>query len=303
MLSVISYRLSVFASLVIRHLSLLLLLVLPFASCDIIEAPFTEKNDDGQPTTVNPQKVLLIDFTGHTCKSCPKAHKAINQLTGLYGSRLVPVEFHLGYFAKPMTSGKFTTDFRTPEGTLLESYFDFVSFPTGTVQTLDKDQLQPYASWSSAVSADILGDSPVKIEIFPVYLPGLRTITPEIRITSLEAVEGPLNLAVYLVEDGIVDWQKDEDFDPMDIPDYVHNHVFRTSLNGLWGEPVGTPSGMVKGNIFERDYSKVPDAGWRVEKCSIIAFVYRTATRQVVQAEQQGFTQRPKSIHAKAAKK
>jgi len=122
------------------------LVVFLFATCDIVEAPFLENHDPGGGVTENPQKVLLFDFTGHTCKSCPKAHKSIDQLKQLYGKQLVPVAFHLGYFAKPLTGEKFSTDYRTPEGALLEKHFDFVAFPTGTVQTLANDQLQPYSA-------------------------------------------------------------------------------------------------------------------------------------------------------------
>ncbi len=259
------------------------------AGCDYIDAPYMETNDHEHDTTANPQKVLLFDFTGHTCKSCPKAHKAIDQLKELYGDRLVPIAFHLGYFAKPLTTGKFTTDFRTSEGTLLESHFDFVSFPTGTVQTLNPDQLQPYASWSSLISAGINGDSPVKISITPVYLEGLHAIKPAIRISAPEAVSGLLSLAVYVVEDSIVDWQKDEDFDPMDIPDYVHNHVFRTSLNGLWGQHLGTADGLAKGFVYETEFSKVLNHAWKVENCAIIAFVYREDTKKIIQVEMKSF--------------
>ncbi len=272
----------------IKNISLFLAFIL-IMSCDIIEEPFMEKNDDGQMTTENPQKVLLFDFTGHTCKSCPKAHKSIEQMQGLFGSRIVPIAFHLGYFAKPMTSGKFTTDFRTPEGALLEKYFDFVSFPIGTVQTLNKDQLQPYASWPAAVSAKITGDAPVKIEIDPEYLAGLSAIAGHIHVTALQAVSGQLNLAVYLVEDSIVDWQKDEDFDPMDIPNYVHNNVFRTSLTGLWGQPVGNADGLAKGFTIQTQLSKLLNPAWKIQNCTLVAFVYREDTKEIVQVEWEGF--------------
>jgi hypothetical protein len=260
-------------------------LILFLGACDIVEAPYIEKHDDGGPVSDNPRKVLLLDLTGHTCKSCPKAHKTIEQLKELYGDRLAPVAFHMGYFAKPQSTGKFTTDFRTPEGTVLESYFECVSFPNGTVQTLSNESLQPYASWPAAVSEAITGDSPVKIEITPQYLPGLNALVPKIKITALETVTGPLKLAVYLVEDGIVDWQKDEDFDPMDIPDYVHNHVFRTSMCGVWGERVGNDDGMTKGYTVEPEYSKILDSAWNVGNCSLIAFVYHEDSKVVVQAE------------------
>lgn len=266
-----------------------LIILLLLFSCDIIEEPFMEKNDDGQVTTENPQKVLLIDFTGHTCKSCPKAHQSIEQLQGLFGGRIVPIAFHLGYFAKPMTSGKFTTDFRTPEGTLLEKYFDFVSFPIGTVQTLNKDQLQPYAAWPAAVSAGISGDAPIKIEIDPEYLAGLGAIAGHIHVTALQAVSGQVNLAVYLVEDSIVDWQKDEDFDPMDIPDYVHNNVFRTSLTGLWGQPVGNADGLAKGFTIETQLAKLLNPAWKIQNCTLVAFVYREDTKEIIQVECEGF--------------
>jgi hypothetical protein len=272
-------------SLVTRHLSLVFISAFLLASCDVIEAPFFEQTDIDTSVTANPQKVLLMDFTGHTCKSCPKAHKSIEQMSALYGDRLIPIAFHLGYFAKPLTTGKFTTDFRTEEGALLEKYFEFVSFPIGTVQTLDKNQLQPYASWPGLVSANITGDAPVKIEIIPEYLAGLNAMTPEVKITAVAPVTGSVNLAVYLIEDGIVDWQKDEDFDPMDIPDYVHNHVFRTSFNGLWGEPVGAATGIEKGFTKTVELSKVLAQGWRAENCRIIAFVYRNDTKEIIQAE------------------
>jgi hypothetical protein len=267
------------------QISRILLLLFLIASCDIIDAPFKENTDNGGPVTGNPIKILLLDFTGHTCKSCPKAHQTIENLKGLYGDRLIPVAFHLGYFARPLSSGKFTTDFRTPEGTLLEGYFDFISFPTGTVQSFSRERLEPYASWPASVATRIAGDSPLKIEIGTEYLPGLHALSAHITASAVNAVSGPLKLAVYLVEDGIIDWQKNEDLDPMDVPDYVHNHLFRTSLNGLWGEPFGTADGIVKGYQGMIHLSKNLDAGWKAENCVIIAFVYQAETMEVVQVE------------------
>jgi hypothetical protein len=261
------------------------LLVFLFASCDIVEPPFLEDHDQGGGVTENPQKVLLFDFTGHTCKSCPKAHKSIDQLKQLYGEKLVPVAFHLGYFARPLTSGKFATDFRTPEGVLLEEHFDFVAFPTGTVQTLANNQLQPYSAWPATISDNIEGDAPVKIGISHLHFSGNGTLTAEVTVTSLQTVPGAMSLAVYVVEDGIVDWQKDEDFDPMDIPDYVHNHVFRTSLSGVWGKRIGSDTGMQIGIIEKTEFSKLLNPAWKAENCTVVAFVYLDLTKRIVQVE------------------
>jgi len=262
-------------------LTLGLLLVLP--SCDYIEAPYTEKIDGGGEVTANPQNVLLLDFTGHTCKSCPKAHRTIEQLRTLYGDRVVPVAFHLGYFAKTQSGTRFTTDFRTPEGGLLEKYYEFVSFPIGTVQNISKEGLIQHGSWPSEVSAYMGDESPVKIDLKTSYLQGLHALTAKVDLTALAPVEGTLYLAAWVVQDSIIDWQKDEDFEDMDIPDYVHMHVFRTSFNGLWGEAMNAVPGVAKDFTFTRDLSVALKPEWKQENCRVVVVVYREEDKRVIQ--------------------
>jgi hypothetical protein len=263
-------------------------LVLLFAglavSCDIIEPPYTEKPLDNDTAVAAQRKVVLFDFTGHTCKSCPKAHRSIDQMLEIYGGRLIPIAFHLGYFAKPL-SGDFSTDFRTPEGAALENYFNFVAFPTGTVQNLRSDGLQTYSSWPATVAEELEVKTPLKITVVPEFVPGTLTLSAEIYIKADEAATGPLKYAVYLLEDGIVDWQKDEDADPMDVPDYVHNHVFRTSFSGVWGESVGDGNGLEKGVTFQSERTIVLDSAWNPDHCHIVSFVYRDDTKEIIQAE------------------
>ena len=83
-----------------------------FGTCDIIEGPFLEKRDfvDTTDEIIN-KNALILEFTGHTCKSCPKAHRTIDQLEELYGDRVISVAFHTGYFARTFSADKFTTDF------------------------------------------------------------------------------------------------------------------------------------------------------------------------------------------------
>ena len=272
------------ASRVTRHASrITLALALMLAGCDYIQAPFMEKTDDGGQTTDEVQRVLVIDFTGHTCKSCPKAHHTLGQLKDLYGDRVVPVAFHLGYFAKTQSGDKFTTDFRTPEGGLLEKYFEFVSFPIGTVQNIRTDGLIPHGTWPSAVGALMSEKAPIKIGVKTEYLAGLHGLTADVDITALEAVAGTLKVAVWVVENSITDWQKDEDFDPMDIPDYVHNHVFRTSMNGLWGETIGSAANLEKGFTFTKEFSVALKTGWKAGNCQVVVVVYREEGMEVVQ--------------------
>ena len=157
------------------------------ASCDVIQGPYLEDPDIVDPGGDEiPRNVLLLEFTGHTCKSCPKAHKTIDQIEELYGSRIVAVAFHTGYFARTFTGDKFTTDFRTPQGNEMESYFEFAVFPIGLVSSLDKNRLSSYSSWPSEAAALVEQEGALKISTsteydessgfpspFPVTLPSL----------------------------------------------------------------------------------------------------------------------------------
>jgi hypothetical protein len=258
-------------------------LLLGLSSCDYIEAPYTEKIDGGGEVTANQQNVLLLDFTGHTCKSCPKAHRTIDQLKTLYGDRVVPVAFHLGYFAKTQSGTKFTTDFRTPEGGLLEKYFEFVSFPIGTVQNISKEGLIQHGTWPSEVSAYMDGDAPIKLGIQTNYLQGLHAFTIQVDVKALAAVEGTLKMAAWVVQDSIIDWQKDEDLEDMDDPDYVHMHVFRTSFNGLWGETMNAVPGVAKDFTFAKELSVALKPEWKAEDCMVVVVVYREEDKRVMQ--------------------
>ncbi len=269
----------------ISHTFLILLFMVILAGCDIIEGPFLENTDDNGQALQNPQKVLVVEYTGHTCKSCPKAHKTVHILQDLYPGRVIPVAFHLGYFARTQTGDKFTTDFRTPEGGLLENYYEFNSFPTGTVQNLRSDGLIPHGQWPSAVLAFMDGNSPIKIEIDPDYLAGLNAVEMNIKATALAPVTGTLKITAYLLEDGVIDWQKDEDFDPMDIPDYEHMHVFRTSACGFWGQLLNDSTAVEKDFVFESTRYIMLQSNWQPANCSVVGIVYRDEDKQIIQVE------------------
>jgi hypothetical protein len=198
----------------------------------------------------------------------------------------VPVAFHLGYFARTLSGDKFNTDFRTPEGALLEKYYEFVSFPIGTVQNISKDGLIQHGSWPTEAAAYMYKESPVKIGVKVNYLAGLHAFSAKVDLTALDAIDGTLHMAAWVVQDSIIDWQKDEDFDPMDIQDYVHMHVFRTSFNGLWGETVNEVAGIAKDFTFTRDLSVALKPEWNAEHCHVVVVVYRGEDMKVVQVEQ-----------------
>ena len=79
-------------------------------------------------------------------------------------------------------------------------------------------------------------------------------------------VEGKLQ--VWLLEDGITALQL--------MPDgtantsYVHNHVLRAPVNGLWGEDFTIAEGKQK--TLQLTFQ--PDVAWNTQHLSVVAFVY-----------------------------
>jgi len=91
-----------------------------FQSCDKIDAPYLVKQECDNP---NPQqatrKVVLEEFTGHTCVNCPTASAVAHNLANIYEDQLVLISVHAGAYSEP-ESGDFSYDFRTSTGNELD---------------------------------------------------------------------------------------------------------------------------------------------------------------------------------------
>ena len=105
-------------------------------------------------------------------------------------------------------------------------------------------------------------------------------------MTSEVVVSRKLSLVAYVIEDGIVGWQFDYESNPQEIGNYVHNHVLRTSFNGVFGEEVKTDNAQLSaGDVIEKSYSKAVKSDWNIANCKVVAFVYDTDTKEILQAE------------------
>jgi len=254
-----------------------------FNACDVIEGPYLENPEIIDPGDDDiPRNVLILEFTGHTCKSCPKAHRTIDQLEELYGDRIVPVAFHTGYFARTYSGDKFHTDFRTEQGAEMEKYFEFAVFPIGMVGNLDKGRQSSYSSWPSEASVIIDQESPVILLTSSEYDTSSGEIEVTVGLINKSALEGDVQLAVYLVEDNIISWQKDEDRDPIDVEDYEHQHVFRTSAGSVWGDGLSESDCSANANVQLKKYMLM-DPAWIPENCTVVTILYENVSREVIQ--------------------
>ncbi|MDC0303402.1 Omp28 family outer membrane lipoprotein [Flavobacteriales bacterium] len=239
------------------------------------------------------RNVLIEDYTGHTCGNCPRAAEVIHDLEGTYGSRIIPIAIHVGFFADVQNNpdGSYSTNFKTQAGNQWNTEFgcSAVGLPTGLINRKQQGGQFPisYTAWTAEV-ANILDQEPdASLAIDIEYDESTRTVTADIDITAFNDLNsGPYNIIVCLTEDSIIDWQKD--YDPAltdeNLEDYMHMHALRTNFNGTWGNQVGSGN-ISAGSVIETSHSLVLDSEWIDHNCNVVAFIYQTGNKEVIQAD------------------
>lgn len=249
-----------------------------FVACDTIEENerYIEKE-----IVETKRNVLLEDFTGQNCPNCPQAHRVVNALKEQYGESVVAVSIHAGHFA--YEEGRFEPHFQTFKTEESNSYaelWDIPSYPSGIVNRVS-GPIQ-YQNWSTFVEDELQKDSKVNIETVALFNADSTEITITSSLKPLTDIEGHLQL--WITEDEIVSYQLDG---TTPVVDYVHDHVFRTSVNGFGGEEAA----LIK-NVFEtREHKISVQEKWNKKKLNIVVFVYNNSegVLQVVEADVMGF--------------
>jgi len=285
------------------YLSLGIFLVL--SSCDKIEPPFEKTVVDTTdvsgailyPDTSfdNQRRVLVEDYTGHTCGFCPEAGKTLDTLINLFGPRVVPIAVHAGNFAVPQPP-TYPTDFRNANSTELDNTFGNSSAgnPNGMVNRkgFPGGHILQYPTWNTAVSNALSQPPAAFLNIINRYSPTDRKVNTQIRINLQQSIAQDLALAIYLIEDSIVADQKDYSQANSHVTNYVHKHVLRTAFNGTFGEVVAT-NPVAAGAVVGRKYTITLDPSWRPEHCSVVAILFRKDNYEVIQASDRKIYKKP----------
>ena len=286
-----------------KNIITLLSFILIITSCDVVEGPYEIDTGGVTPTDTNTyvKKILIEDFTGHTCPNCPSAARELEGIHDLYGHQIIGIALHVstGFAAPWIGAGKFEYDFRTKWGTDWDDFFDISNsgLPRGMVNRMGYPNNHKLGKneWLSAVITELEKEIDFGINITGDY--GVITIDTEI----LNNTNGDYNLVVCLTESNIINWQKDGQ---VDNESYIHNHVLRSVLSD---ESLSNSSNYITGQLVEKtinynlsvleqfniDYSSnTADAGngnsggWNASNMSVIAYIYDNTTQEILQVEE-----------------
>ena len=291
-----------------------------FASCDYVSNPYPVKNGNISSDTstciatfptvsAHIKKVLLEDYTGHTCANCPRAARDIHAIDSTYPGKTVALAVHVGYglsgAAAPSPNfysaapGSFMDDYRTTIGNTYDGVFTIYNFglPGVMVNRTNYNattltHIRDYRFFTPYVDSIILHEtSVVDLQINLNYDASTRKMCCAIRDSFLVGVTGNFKLVALLTQDNISGWQDDIDANPNEVSNYVFNHMLRDAITptGAWGEPlIGSSASVGLTQIRHFAYT-IPGSFNNIPctpaNCHIVAFIYNTATYEIIQSE------------------
>jgi len=207
--------------------------------------------------------VLIEDFTGQRCVNCPAATEQIKALQEQYGEdKVIAVAIHGGGFGVASTNTRMT-GLATPDATEYYTHWNISAQPSGMVC---RQGVLDYNDWTEAVAKALSQTSPIELTL------SQSNGTIEVKAIASTRYEGKLQL--WIVEDGITAPQANAQ-GKLEM-DYVHHHIYRGSVNGLWGTAVSLGESVFT-QSFPIDWTTIDTvtaADYATRQLSCIAFFY-----------------------------
>ena len=220
--------------------------------------------------------VLIEDFTGQNCLNCPDAHKTIEALEEQYGDKVIAVSIHAGAFGIAADNTRYT-GLMQPEGDTYNNMWGIDSWPAGVVNRTGG--VTTHDQWPTAVRTALAQPTPLDIDI-DVECSETELVI-HVECAQNQDVSG--NLQVWIVESGIVARQRMPDGSTN--REYVHNNVYRASVNGVGGVPVNLKAFEHQTFTYTQPLRATATETWVPENLAVVAFVYNSTG--VVQAERE----------------
>ena len=270
------HNLSLSRKNILKTLSAALLAVAATACSDVEPADRFIPVDGEEPQ----RAVLLEDYTGQNCINCPGAHEVIDLLVEQYPGAVIPVSIHAGNFGVSTARTSYERGYvglMQPEGTPMADAWGINSFPMGVIDR--RGTPQESDSWAAAVRDRISVPSVLEIEGEASTDPAASRLDISLVFKPAEDVKGTLH--IWVVEDGIVAFQRNGS---TRVPDYVHNNVYRASVNTLEGEPIDLEAHVHSSLTRSIEIRNTDTERWNPDRLRVVAFVQDAAG--VVQAMQ-----------------
>ncbi len=223
-----------------------------------------------------PQTLLIQEFSGNMCTNCPRGAEALHSVDAAYPGQVVIVGLH-PEGGGPNTVPIGTQDFRCEEAQVIYEFFRPSGFPCALFN--GQDPSTAYDQWFTLATKALESETNMTINASTSFDSASREVSVDYFIDFTEDVAEDLNVMVWVMENGIIGFQLDNGTMRSD---YEHNHVLRASLNGDWGENMG--STFSNGQTVKGTASMILDESWVAKNCQIVVYTFNEKTKVVRQA-------------------
>lgn len=232
--------------------------------------------------------VLLEEFTGVLCATCPAAHEIVKQLLDQYPDKLIAVSIHTGDFAHPMPYPLSDDTFEIEEAINIASDGFLGPVTSNPIAAVDRkifdgesDELLTKLKWSGYISYELKETPKVNISLSADYNDTSNILNTNVVLQYVEGVSEKNFLSLMLIEDSIIDAQKDDRVPSGIDTFYVHNRVLRDMFTPYNGVEITEEK--KAGTIVEKKFSlsDIP-AKFNISHCKVVAFVHEGGVRMNV---------------------
>ena len=252
--------------------------------CDIIEAPYKEQIIFVKDTTT--KNILIEDFTGFRCGICPEAGEKALTLAETYPEKVFVMSIHAGDLAVPNPVRKY--DFRTPEGKDLANYFNLPATPYGMInrEKVNGNTLQSPDAWGTSTAQQLTIKTDLNLNLKAVYNESSKKISLETNMNFFKDSKISYFMVAYIVEDSIIQYQRDDRQSPPDILNFNHMHVLRGSMTGTWGTQISPDIIKAKSSFkITTDFTIPEGKDWVPKNLSLIVVVQDNETKEIMQVD------------------
>jgi len=229
------------------------------------------------------RSILIEDYTGQRCVNCPTGNDQLHALQEQYGAdTVIVVGFHSGPLA--MSPRHKPYSLWTEDG---QAYYENWNVENQPCIFIDRLTLNETSTqWPTLVREELQKAASLSLTAAVIdynHVDSVATIDVNAMGTD-GSTAGHVQL--WLTEDNIIDFQYM--LDGSVNMEYVHNHVYRMAVNGLWGDDFSIKEGESK----TLQYTCKLKGGWVPENMHVVAFVYndngvqQVTTCQLIQTEQ-----------------
>jgi len=117
----------------------------------------------------------------------------------------------------------------------------------------------------------------------PIGTGGDNNVT--VTVEFLADLSGTYNLNVFIIENGVISPQKNDESSIGPTPDWInykHNHLLRTSLTGNWGLELAVDPTV--GTLNTQELSFSIDNEWNPDSISFLVFINNSDNHEIIQA-------------------